>query len=404
MGQRLRPLAWLMLAGLAACDGFLKEDPTEKSQAEPPRLTLSPISITQLPGWQEGQQQQAWQAMRRSCDKFAKLPPQTKIGTGPVPMTAADWAASCGDISLSDGVDAQQARQLLEQHFSAYLVSEQNGKKKGLFTGYFEAELEGARTADANFAHPIYAKPADLVSVDLGGFAKDLKGRQLVGQVKDGKVRPYPTRGTIEAGLLDGKKLELAYAADPVDVFLLQVQGSGRVKLTDGTVMRVGFAAHNGQPYKSIGRHLIDLGELKPHEASWDGIRRWLVDNPGKQKELFAVNPRFIFFREIKGEGPIGSQGVALSPGRSLAVDRRHIPMGVPVWLDTVWPSQHDKPLRRLMVAQDTGGAIKGVVRGDFFWGYGDEALKFAGRMKSPGSYYLLLPKHMDQKLVQLTQ
>ena len=400
----MRPLAWLLLVGLAGCDGFLKEEPKTPTGKEPARMSLSPVSLSQLPGWQEGRQQEAWLALGRSCEKFAKLPPETNIGSGAVPMTAADWAEPCREINLSVGLNADQARDLLNRHFQAYRVSDQTGKKQGLFTGYFEAELEGARTADTNFAHPIFAKPSDLVSVDLGGFASDLKGRQLVGQVKNGKVRPYPERGTIEAGLLDGKGLELAYAADPVDVFLLQVQGSGRVKLNDGTVMRVGFAAHNGQPYKSIGRHLIDQGELKPHEASWDGIRRWLEENPGKQKELFAVNPRFIFFREIKGEGPIGSQGVALSPGRSLAVDRRHIPMGVPVWLDTVWPSQHDKPLRRLMVAQDTGGAIKGVVRGDFFWGYGDEALKFAGKMKSPGSYYLLLPKHLGQKLVQLSQ
>ena len=192
---------------------------------------------------------------------------------------------------------------------------------------------------------------------------------------------------------------------DPVDVFMLHVQGSGRVVLPDSSVVRVGFAGHNGRAYESIGRALIEQGELKPGQASWNDIRDWIRRNPQKAVALFALNPRYIFFRVIEGvppeAGPIGAQGVPLTPGRSLAVDRRYVPLGLPVWLDTTWPSEPQRPLRRLLVAQDAGGAIKGVVRGDFFWGYGNDALAYAGKMKSRGRYYLLLPNAAAERMAQ---
>jgi membrane-bound lytic murein transglycosylase A len=174
--------------------------------------------------------------------------------------------------------------------------------------------------------------------------------------------------------------------------------------LPDGTVVRVGFAGHNGRAYESIGRRLIELGELQPGKASWEDIRNWVHHHPKKAQTLFAHNPRYIFFRFVEGippdAGPIGAEGVPLTPGRSMAVDRRFIPLGVPLWLDTTWPSQPDRPLQRLMVAQDAGGAIKGVVRGDFFWGFGEEALEEAGRMKSKGRYYLLIPASAAERLI----
>ena len=215
----------------------------------------------------------------------------------------------------------------------------------------------------------------------------------------DGRLVPYPDREKIESGALTGKGLELLWIDDPVDVFLLQVQGSGRVILPDGNVVQVGFAAHNGRSYHSIGRWLIDQGELQAHEASWDGIRGWIEKHPDRASELFAYNPRFIFFRVLEGPGPIGAEGVALTPERSMAVDTRFIPLGMPLWLDTVRPGGSTEPMQRLMVAQDKGGAIKGVVRGDFFWGYGDDALAQAGRMKSSGRYFLLLPNPLADRV-----
>lgn len=378
---------------LSACT---PKKPVEEKPAQ--AVMIEAVAFDDLPGWRDGRQEGAWMALNRSCDKILSLPDSTKIGSDLIRSTAADWQDACQQITDLGNLDSDHARSVIERAFTPFKISE-NGEENGLFTGYFEAELRGAKKRDETYRYPLYAKPDDLVTVNLGQFSTDLKGRHLVGHVENGKLKPYPERGAIEAGHLDGKGLELLWIDDAVDVFLLQVQGSGRVVLENGDVVRVGFAGHNGHGYKSIGRHLIDAGELKPHEASWDGIKGWITDNPDKAAELFAVNPRFIFFRELKGDGPIGSQGVALTPERSLAVDRKYIPMGTPIWLDTVWPSEHDRALRRLMVAQDTGGAIKGAVRGDFFWGYGDKALEKAGRMKSPGRYFLLLPNPLAERL-----
>jgi membrane-bound lytic murein transglycosylase A len=236
------------------------------------------------------------------------------------------------------------------------------------------------------------------VTVRLGRFRADLEGEKLVGRVEGGELVPYYTRAEIEDGALDKDKLAFLWAKDPADVFFLHVQGSGLVTLPDGEVTRVGFEAHNGHDFVGIGRLLLDRKLIEPGHASAQGIRAWMRENPEKARQIMRENPRYIFFRPIDGEGPIGAQGVALTPGRSLAVDTRYIPLGAPIWLDTTWPGQRDEPLRRLMVAQDVGGAIKGVVRGDFFWGPGEAALEYAGRMKQDGRYWLLLPRSVVER------
>jgi membrane-bound lytic murein transglycosylase A len=260
-------------------------------------------------------------------------------------------------------------------------------------------ELQGAITRDDTYNVPVYRKPPDHVTVNLGEFDSELSGRSFVGRVDGGKLKPYFARGDIQNGVLAGKGIELVWLKDPLDAFMLHVQGSGRVSLVDGRTTRIGFAAHNGHPYKSIGRELIDRGELEAHAASWPNIRAWIHANPAKAADLLAVNRRYIFFGEVVGEGPVGAQGVALTAGRSMAVDTRYIPLGLPLWLDTTMPGADAGPLQRLMLAQDTGSAIKGPVRGDFFWGTGDGALEYAGRMKSRGRYYILLPKLLANRL-----
>jgi membrane-bound lytic murein transglycosylase A len=232
-----------------------------------------------------------------------------------------------------------------------------------------------------------------LVSADLGRFDARLKGRRVTGRVRGGRLVPYATRGEIDAGALSGRGLEILWVDDAADAFFLHVQGSGRVILDTGRVVRLGFANRNGHSYRSIGRELIRRGALPKHGASMWAIRDWIAANPDQAASLLAANPSYIFFRIIEGEGPIGAQGVPLTPERSLAVDTRFLPLGLPLWLDTVQPGGSDRPLRRLMVAQDTGSAIKGPVRGDFFWGYGIKAARNAGTMKSHGRYYLLIPK-----------
>jgi len=215
----------------------------------------------------------------------------------------------------------------------------------------------------------------------------------VVGRLEGGRFRPYPARGTIDGGALAGRGLELVWLDDTLDAFVLHVQGSGRVLLDDGSAMRVAFAAHNGHTYASIGTELIRRGELSRDRAAWPDIRGWLDRNSAKAAELLAVNRRYIFFREITGEGPVGAEGVPLTAQRSLAVDPAYVPFGVPLWLEAADPLNAARPIRRLMVAQDAGAAIKGVVRGDFFWGTGDEAGKRAGMMRSPGRYFALVPR-----------
>lgn len=388
LGRGLAAAAGLGL--LIACEPAPEAPPPEEPEVAE-RLVLGETSFADLDGWRADRVAEALPAFRRSCARLAPVPDDRALGTPALAMRAGDWRPACRALeAVPDGDDAA-ARAYFEAWFVPFRVGD-GEDEEGLITGYFEAELHGDLAPSATFATPLYARPPDLVSVDLGRFDADLGGRTLAGRVADGRLVPYPERAEIEAGALAGQGLELVWVDDPVDAFLLQVQGSGRVILPDGSVKRLGFAGHNGRPYRSIGRALIERGELEPHAASWQGIRDWLARNPGAQAELFAVNPRFVFFRPLDGAGPIGAEGVALTPGRSLAVDRRYIPLRLPVWLETTWPNDESRALNRLMVAQDTGGAITGPVRGDFFWGAGDAALAEAGRMRQRGGYALLLP------------
>ncbi|MTI09086.1 murein transglycosylase [Rhodospirillaceae bacterium RKSG073] len=379
--------------------------PEEVKKPEGPAIKLTKASFSDLPGWLNDDFAGIEQALKRSCSAIQKRPADKEMGRGhdAIPMTYGDWQPICGRFSESPelvaGKSSQLMREFLEKELAPYLAAN-NEEVFGKFTGYFEAELKGSRVKTDVFKYPLYGKPNDLVSVNLGDFSEDLKGKHVIGRVDEGqKFKPYHQRGAIEAGGLDPQGLELLWINDPVDVFLLQVQGSGRVILPDGGVVRVGYAAHNGHKYRSIGRYLIEQGEIEKHKASWGGIRNWIEQNPDKQADLFAQNPRFVFFRELDGDGPIGSQGVALTPKRSMAVDQRFIPLGNLIWLDTVQPGGSTDPLQTLMVAQDTGGAIKGPVRGDFFWGYGDKALAKAGRMNSKGQYFVLIPNSVAERL-----
>ncbi|MEQ9608987.1 MAG: MltA domain-containing protein [Kiloniellaceae bacterium] len=390
----------LLLAGLlAACGGEApKETPPEpKAEAplekpsEKPALLLEAVAFAELPGWSDDDVSAALPALRRSCGRLSGQPDDRPLGPDALAGTVADWRQPCADLAAVPEGDDAVLRSLLEQDFQPFAVSDA-GKVEGLFTGYYEAELKAAAAPTAPGATPLYRVPEDLVTVDLALFRADLRGEKLVGRVAGNQLVPYLTRKEIDAGALKDRGLELAWAADPVDAFFLHVQGSGRVVFPDGRVQRVGFAGSNGHPFYAIGRALIDEGIIDRKTASMQQIRDWLRANPEKAEEIMQRNARYIFFRPIDGEGPIGAQGVALTPGRSLAVDSSLLPLGAPLWLDTTWPAT-DKPLRRLMVAQDVGSAIKGAVRGDFFWGSGEPALEQAGRMKQSGRYYLLLPK-----------
>ena len=355
------------------------------------KLILQPAVFSALPGWTTGTHADAMPALAKSCGRLKSMPAGRSLGAGELTGSASEWRALCAAAAETPSDDAA-ARRYFETWFKPYLATD-NGNPDGLFTGYYEPELRGAWTRKGRYQVPVYRPPDDLITVDLGLFREDWKGQRLTGRQVDGRLVPYPTRSEIDAGALAGKGSELLWVDDAVDAFFLHVQGSGRVVMENGQLVRLGFAGRNGHPYVAIGRELISRGAIPRERMSMQAIRAWLKANPGEASEVMALNPSFIFFRIIDGEGPIGAEGVPLTPGRSLAVDPTFVPLGLPIWLDTTEPLNPEQPLRRLVVSQDTGSAIKGPVRGDLFWGFGETAAARAGSMKQRGRYFLLLPR-----------
>ena len=368
----MRPKPILLAIALAAAACAPAREPAEDA------LSLTPVAFADLPGWTADRHAEAIGPLNRSCAALRRA--------------AGVWRPICAAAERLPPGDDDAARAFFERWFAPHLAAAGRASE-GLFTGYYEPELRGSRVRSDEYRVPIYRRPPDLVGVDLGRFRPSLRGRRIAGRVVDGRLQPYPSRADIGAGALGGRGLELLWVDDAVDAFFLHVQGSGRVALAGGGVLRLGYAAVNGRPYRSIGAELIRRGAIAREDMSMQAIRSWLRAHPDRADALMNANPSFVFFRELEGDGPIGSQGVALTPGRSLAVDRRHVSLGLPVWLDATDPLDAGKPLRRLMIAQDTGGAIRGAVRGDVFWGHGAEAAARAGRMRHMGRYYLLLPR-----------
>lgn len=353
------------------------------------KTRLHAVGWKDLPGWQTDNLEEAWQAFLLSCNRW-KLR-ERKVWN--------DWQGVCEKASRVKGGN-EAIRHFFETELRPYALMEVNGQTEGVVTGYYEPLIQGSRQRNAQNNVPVLAPPPDMLTIDLGELYPDLKFRRLRGRLVGNKVIPYWTRAEIEArpdGEWPGEPI--LWVSDPVEFFFLQVQGSGRVELPDGRFARIGYADQNGHPYRSIGRALIERGELKLEEASMQGIQAWARRYPGRLRALLDENPSYVFFRELTDDdvgqadgGPLGALGVSLTAGRSIAVDPRHVTLGVPVWLATTHPNSR-KPLNRLVLAQDTGGAIKGGVRADFFWGFGKEAGLQAGRMKQRGRMWLLLPR-----------
>jgi membrane-bound lytic murein transglycosylase A len=377
----LRALTLLILGSLASCSS--PPPPRPAVPAEPPEV-INPLPITmvnptivrprarwvpvewrQLPGWAADPTAQWWTALLRGCER-----------------PAPEWAALCAQAlaAATPAFSDEAARAWLQQRLQPYRVESLDGAPDGLLTGYFEPLVEASRVARGRFRVPLYAPPADL-----------------------DKRKPYWTRqqiDTLPAAQAGLRGRALAYVADPLDALILHIQGSGRLNVTEADgrrqLVRVAYAAHNDQPYQSVGRWLIDQGELPAAQASWPAIKAWAKQHPKRVNELLWSNPRVVFFREEPLPdaqlGPKGAQGAALTPGRSIAVDPLSVPFGTPVWLDSTEPLS-STPLRRLVMAQDTGSAITGAVRADYFWGWGDTAEAQAGRMKQPLAMWVLWPK-----------
>lgn len=354
-----------------------------------PEVLYQPADITSLPGWDEVQKFDIRDAFARSCrvfekkDAHAALHPQQ-----PIFGTYGQWQSLCAMALV-----APDMRSFMADNFDAYTVVAGSGNS--LFTGYYEASLRGAFQKDATHTTPLYGLPKNYFTAKLDDFFQnnpDLQGKQLVGRVVGNRFVPQFNRASIDAGALDKDAEILLWVDDEVDAFFLHIQGSGRVILPDGAVQHVGYAGANGHPYVAIGKYLIDKGDLTKEEVNMQRLRQWLKENPTRQREVLEQNPSYVFFTK-KEDGPYGAQGVVLTPKRSLAVDRRFTPYGVPVFVDTVLTAQQNQPFQQWMVAQDTGGAIRGPVRGDIFFGYGIQAEQLAGFQNAPGRLFILVPK-----------
>jgi membrane-bound lytic murein transglycosylase A len=384
---RFLPVVALVLI-LQGCAG--QPVPIEKSAAP---MRLQQGSFSDLPGWNNENFQDFAQAYDRSCNRILKKDSQGLFGVNQQFGRAQEWQIACRRFEKVNKNNPASVRAFFEDNFVPYSVRA-GRDPQGLFTGYYEAALKGSRTRKGPYQYPLRARPDDLVMVNLGEFRDELKGQRIAGRVKGGNLKPYETHAEIVAGKLPAAQDKpLVWVDSPVDAFFIQIQGSGLVTLDDGTLMRVGYAGQNGHPYYAVGRELVKRGIYRKDEVSMQSIRAWMEANPQQAHDLMITNKSYVFFRELDGEGPVGGEGIALTPHRSLAIDHSIIPYGMPVWLSAENPAQPSQSMNRLMVTQDTGGAIRGPVRGDYFWGYGTAAEQMAGAMKSKGRYWFLIPK-----------
>jgi membrane-bound lytic murein transglycosylase A len=377
--KSLRVLILVPVLALAACVTHKRVSPEVT-----PTAHFEAVKFSKLPGWRGDDLLAAWPALVSSCSVMGRR---------------AEWQSFCGAVVASSPGDAAFVRAFLEQHLQPYKVWRVTGhqrEKTGLVTGYFEPLIHGSRVRSAQYATPLYRRPDDLLIVDLSSVIPELKGKRVRGRLEGNKVVPYYSRGqTREAPGLAGH--EIVWIDNALDAFLLEVQGSGRVQLDTGETIRLQYEDQNGHPYRSIGRYLADRGVMTIDQVNMPAIRNWLAANPGRVNEVLDSNPSVVFFNESPladpNVGPKGAQGLPLTAGRSIAIDPKFLPLGAPMFLSTTQPGGGNLPLQRLVVAQDTGGAIRGPIRADLFFGFGSEAGAQAGMMKYDGEMWVLWPR-----------
>lgn len=405
MERRRRPIAAIVLLLILAVAGaFLIWRSLRPLTPSEQAAALVPARFADLPGWTASDPRAALAAFTRSCAALAGKPAESAMGGTGYAGMVGDWQGACAAIPRAAS-SAASARQFFESRFSPLEVKP-SGQGQALFTGYYEPQLFASRTRHGRFQTPIYGPPTELVSVDLGQFRDDLKGEHLEGCLDGHSLEPCPSRADIDAKGLAHAPV-LFYADDPVSVFFLHIQGSGRVRLDDGTTVRVAYAGQNGRRYKAVGRTLIEEGLLDRGSMSMQAIRAWMQAHPNEARRVMESDESYVFFQEAPlGDaslGSPGSEGVALTPGASLAVDLRLHPQGAPFYVSAVRPDadagKPDRTFDTLLIAQDTGGAIRGPARGDVFWGFGPLSESIAGRMKSNGRLFVLLPKPLAARL-----
>ncbi len=388
-----------MISGCAEWGGIETTPPSKKEVLE-----FKVASFSNLPGWEFDAHDAGLLAFSRSCTRILKQSADKSFGPDPWAGKYSDWQKVCQALPPVETTSPAQARRYFETWFTP-VAALADGKPEGLFTGYYEASLRGSLNQEGPYQIPLLARPADLVMVNLGEFRPELRGQRIAGRVTDGYLKPYEDRAAIENGKLPADmEVPLLWTDSAVGAFFLQVQGSGVVTMTDGSERRVGFDGQNGHVYSAIGKELIKRGALTKDNVSMQTIRAWLVAHPQDAIGIMQTNKSYVFFRFTdsdveKNGGPIGGEGLPLTPERSLAVDRSLIPYGLPLFLAANNPNPALPPIQKVMVAQDTGGAIQGPVRGDVFWGHGTAAEENAGPMKSAGRYWFLLPKNLADRL-----
>lgn len=359
----------------------------------PSGLHLAAVSFSDLPGWKESEAKAALRAFRQSCAVLAQKPASLVMGGAGYAGTVGDWVKACNGLSA-----AKTARAFFEANFKPFALSF-SGEKYGLFTGYYEPELRASKTRHGIYNTPVYGVPDDLITADLGAFRPSLKGETIAGRIENKRLVPYATRAEIDARPLTNAPV-LFYAADPIEVFFLHIQGSGRIVFDDGSRARAVYAGKNGRLYTAIGRTLVERGALTKENVSMQTIRAWLKAHTKEAASIMHTNESYTFFSLLPLGDPTlgskGSEGVPLTAEASLAVDNRIHPLGVPFFLAA---EVDGEAFRKILIAQDTGGAIRGPLRGDVYWGAGARAEKLAGEMKSKGALFVLLPNDAAKRL-----
>jgi len=355
------------------------------TRSEDKKIRYHPLQFSHLEGWSNHDFKTGLDAFAKSCAALMPVGDGRDLSVGPFQRTAEDWKDACQKILAAD--DFQKA---LETYYRPIAI-ERGGRSSGHFTGYYVPLLKGAAAPSEDYPVPLYSRPADLVDVNLGLFRKDLEGKRISGRLTGRQLVPHADRAEIDAGALQDYGLELLWVSSAVDAFFLHIQGSGFVEMEDGQLIKVGYDGQNGHPYYAIGRSLIAAGEVAQEDMSLQAIAAWMMENRDRAEALMQENKSYVFFRILEGDGVLGAQGVELTPERSLAVDWRLIPYGAPLWIETELPNGKD--FRQFMIAQDTGGAIRGAGRGDIFFGSGPGALALAGPINAKGRMIVLLPK-----------
>lgn len=365
----------------------------ERSSAEPQKenITLLPTRFGELPNWFRDDIIMAMPAIKASCQQLLKEKNEY-LSNSKLQIPTASYRHACKKLLDSEISTSAELRYFLEKYFTPYLVLD-NGNPEGKFTAYYEASIDVSANRSAKYPYPIYGKPRDLIEANLADFDSRLPNHKIYGRIDNNKFIPYYTREEIETGHIPAPVI--LWAKDAIDANIMQIQGSAVAKLDTGQKIRVGFAAHNGRPFTGIGSILLSEGLIGQGQASMGEIKKWLKKHPKLAEEKLRQNQRFVFHRISDKAAPVGAHNVPLTAKRSLAVDRTYIPLGALLWLDTTGPQK--EKIQQLVVAQDIGGAIKGAVRGDFFWGSGsDDVLALAGKMNAAGHYYILLPKTLE--------